>query len=145
MTRVDERLGAIPLPDGGTRFLVWAPRHDRLEVALGDRSVAMEAEGDGYHSATVPGAGPGDRYRFRLPDGTEAADPASRLQPLGVHGPSEVLDLDAWDWTDGGWSPPPLAELVLYELHVGTFTADGTFDGARERLDRAQANRRGES
>ena len=136
MTRAGERLGAVPSPAGGTRFLVWAPSLDRVAVVMQGRSpLPLSPVGRGYHGGVAPDAGPGDRYRLRLPDGREVPDPASRSQPEGVHGPSEIVDLDAWRWEDDGWNPPTLAELVLYELHVGTFTADGTFDGVAKQLD----------
>ena len=89
---------------------------------------------DGVHTAVVDSLAPGARYRVRLGD-LELADPASRLQPLGVHGPSEAFD-PARAWQDAGFRPPPLAELVIYELHVGTFSQEGTFAGAIRHLDR---------
>ncbi|MEP4651591.1 MAG: malto-oligosyltrehalose trehalohydrolase, partial [Ilumatobacter sp.] len=91
---------------------------------------------DATWSATVDGVGAGDRYRFRLDEGDLLADPASRLQPAGVHGPSEVVDVTTFPWTDAGWAGVPLDATVLYELHVGTFTPDGTFDAAIGQLDR---------
>jgi maltooligosyltrehalose trehalohydrolase len=130
---VNRPLGAVPDGAGRTSFNVWAPDHDVVTLVLGDdREVVLERDHAGYHAAVVDGAGPGTRYRYRL--GEELlADPASRLQPEGVHGPSAVVDV-AFPWTDQAWRSPPLAEWVVYELHVGTFTPEGTFAAAAERL-----------
>jgi len=131
-------IGALPLPDG-VRFRVWAPVARRVDVIVhgprADRVYPLEGEAAGYFAGTVPGIGPGARYRYRLDGGDVYPDPASRAQPEGVHGPSEVIDPGAFRWTDDGWKGRPLEELVIYELHVGTFTPGGTFDSATERLD----------
>ncbi len=124
--------------DGGTRFTLWAPRADRVEVVLDDggRTEPLAPAGAGYHVGEVAGVGPGDRYRYRLHvDGErfDRADPASRWQPDGLHGPSAVDD-PVFDWTDAGWRPRPLHEQVIYELHVGAFTPEGTFDAIVPRL-----------
>jgi maltooligosyltrehalose trehalohydrolase len=94
----------------------------------------MAADGDGYFRADVP-AQAGERYRYRLDGGDELPDPASRWQPEGVHGPSALVDPSAFTWADDGFRAPPLAEHVIYELHVGAFSEQGTFDGAIARLD----------
>ena len=94
----------------------------------------MAHEHHGYHVATVDGLIPDTRYRFRL-EGGEFPDPASRSQPEGVHGPSTLVDLPAWEWNDQGWTGPPLEAFVIYELHVGTFTPEGTFDSVVPQLD----------
>jgi maltooligosyltrehalose trehalohydrolase len=131
-------IGARPEP-GGVRFRVWAPGAERVDVVLygpdADALHRLEPEGAGYFSGRVEAAGPGTRYRYRLDEGETFPDPASRSQPDGVHEPSEVVDPDAFEWRDGEWSGRPLEELTLYELHVGTFTAGGTFESAVERLD----------
>src|SRR5947209_16871194 len=94
---------------GGAHFRVWAPRRQRVEVVLegepggGGRSVALTAEGQGYFSGLVPGAGAGSLYRYRLDGDGPYPDPASRYQPEGPHGPSQVIDPDAFRWTDGDW------------------------------------------
>jgi maltooligosyltrehalose trehalohydrolase len=131
------RLGATPDADGeeGTRFTVWAPNADRVDVVLLDPHEAMplEGRGDGFHAGIAAGTGPGRRYRYRLDGGDELPDPASSHQPEGVFGPSAVVA--PWrEWTDTGWRVVPLAGLVLYELHVGTFTPEGTFDAVVPRL-----------
>ncbi|HEX2030455.1 MAG TPA: malto-oligosyltrehalose trehalohydrolase [Actinomycetota bacterium] len=131
------RLGATPLPGARCRFTVWAPRARRVDVHLlepDDRAVGLERGDRGYHVAVVDGVPAGARYRFRLDGDRELPDPASRFQPRGVDGPSEVIDSDH-DWTDGGWGGVPLRDYVLYELHVGTFSAEGTFDGVARHLD----------
>jgi maltooligosyltrehalose trehalohydrolase len=121
--------GAFPAPDGRTRFRVWAPRATELALELGDgRCFGLEAEGHGIF-ATEAQAAPGSDYRYVL-DGRPLPDPCSRWQPDGLRGPSRVLDTGTFAWTDASWSPPPLRELVLYELHVGTFTPEGTFPAA---------------
>ncbi|MFA9430050.1 malto-oligosyltrehalose trehalohydrolase [Egicoccus sp. AB-alg2] len=134
-----DHLGATARDDGSTRFLVWAPEAEGVEVVLddGQRVEPLAATHRGYHEATVDGVGAGDRYRVRLrtSDGShlDRNDPASRWQPDGLHGPSAVDD-PSFDWTDAGWVNPPLREHVLYELHVGTFTPEGTFDAIVPRL-----------
>jgi len=123
-------LGALPLRSGATRFAVWAPAAESVAVRL-DRDHPLEPGGDGFWTGEAP-AVPGDDYRFVL-DGDDAwADPCSRRQPEGVLGPSQVLDTSTFELDPG----PGLAldELVLYELHVGTFSPDGTFDGVIPRL-----------
>ncbi|MCW3064689.1 MAG: treZ [Solirubrobacterales bacterium] len=119
-------LGARPQPDGTTEFRVWAPRATRVAVRLGASDHELADEGFGVHAARLP-AGPGDRYEIVL-DGTAWPDPASRHQPEGLRGPSAVVEPGAFPWTDQGWRGVPLPEVVLYELHVGTFTEEGTFD-----------------
>ncbi|HYE99985.1 MAG TPA: alpha-amylase family glycosyl hydrolase, partial [Planctomycetota bacterium] len=135
--------GALPTePPGatagprGTRFLVWAPFAKAVDVHLvapEDRLVPLDPRPGGYFVAEVAGVGPGARYFFRLDGAQDRPDPASRFQPEGVHGPSEVVD-PAFRWTDAGWKGLPLEAMVLYELHVGTFTEAGTFDAIIPRL-----------
>ena len=122
---------------GGVRFRVWAPAAARVEVVIegpGAGHHALERGGGGYHSALVPGLAAGTRYRYRLDGSDVYPDPASRSQPEGVHGPSEVVDTAAFRWTDGDWRGLDPRRLVIYELHIGTFTERGTFDAAIERL-----------
>lgn len=134
----EERLGATPLPGGGCRFLVYAPAAKRVEVRLLpplDRIVLLERDDRGYHRGAVAEAGPGSLYLFRLDGERERPDPASRLQPDGVHGPSRVTDPESFRWEDREWAGLPLEDYVLYELHVGTFTPEGTFGAVLPRLD----------
>src|SRR5439155_13390119 len=133
-----QRLGTTYLGSGRCHFLVWAPTAERVElqiVSSGDRCVPLERVGRGYHRAVVDNVEPGILYRFRLNGQKERPDPASRYQPEGVHGPSQVVDLSTFPWNDGHWSGLKLEDYVVYELHVGTFTAEGTFDAIVPRLD----------
>jgi malto-oligosyltrehalose trehalohydrolase len=95
----------------------------------------MRKASTGWYALTVPTAGAGSRYQFRLPDGLLVPDPASRFNPDGVHGPSEVIDPAAFDWPDDDWLGRPWEDAVIYELHVGSFTPAGSFAGVIERLD----------
>lgn len=95
----------------------------------------MIPQPEGWHQLNVPDAGVETRYKFVLPDGLEVPDPASRFQPDDVHGPSEVIDLTSYQWATQEWQGRPWEEIVLYELHVGTFTKDGTFRSAIKQLD----------
>jgi maltooligosyltrehalose trehalohydrolase len=125
------------LPDGTVRFSVWAPRAPRLTVQCVRTgwSVPLSRGDNGVHAAIVHGLSPGDRYFYSL-DGTRARpDPVSRWQPEGVHGPSAIADPHAFCWSDDGWKGRALHDLILYELHVGTFTADGTFVALLSHLD----------
>lgn len=129
------RLGPLPLGNGRCLFTVWAPKRRRVELILPgspDRIVPMEAGGDGGFRAEAE-APPGTRYLFRLDGGACRPDPASRSQPEGVHGPSAVTD-PAFAWTADSWRGLSLEDYVLYELHVGTFTPEGTFDAVIPRL-----------
>jgi malto-oligosyltrehalose trehalohydrolase len=141
----------------GTRFRLWAPtvaeRGAGVDLAIeapatspdgtlvpGDAwTVAMTARDDGWFEAMVDTAREGHLYRFHVPDGAGGTlavpDPASRFQPFGVHGASEIIAPEAYSWGDGAWTGRPWDEAVLYELHVGTFTPDGTYQGVIEKLD----------
>lgn len=132
-----EALGATLRPDGSCDFLVWAPRLERLHLHLlspRDDLVEMAPAEGGYYRARVDGVNAQSGYLYRLPEGRELPDPASRFQPRGVHGPSQALDLRSFSWDDGAWLGRPLEEYVFYELHVGTFTPEGTFDAVIPRL-----------
>src|SRR5947208_6208181 len=126
---MSSRLGATWLGEDRCRFLVWAPHAAKVEVrVLGPRpqTAMMEKLDRGYYEAVVEGVEPGSDYVYRLDAGEERPDPASRFQPQGVHGPSQVVDTQAFAWGDGGWSGLPLENYLIYELHVGTFTPEGT-------------------
>lgn len=159
-----DRLGATVLDTGATRFEVWAPAATGVEVQVvraehpdgTDRTTAEEVyaltrvdpvpdgsragrragERLGSWVGEVPDVIHGDRYRYRLDGGEWLADPASRWQPEGVHGPSAVVDERVFRWHDDDWRGVALADTVLYEMHVGTFTAEGTFDAAIRHLPR---------
>lgn len=126
-------MGAEP-GEEGTDFRVWAPDRRSVEVVLADRVVPLGAEPRGWFGGRVAEVGDGDRYRLRLDGDVDVADPASRWQPEGPHGPSEVVDPDRYRWRDGGWGGPVAPRPVFYELHVGTFTDEGTWRAAGERL-----------
>lgn len=133
--------GAVYLGEERTRFRVWAPLRPRIDlhiIAPRERTVSLEPDGRGHHQAVVAGASPGTRYLYRIESGLERPDPASRFQPLGVHGPSEVVD-PAFPWTDGAWSGLPWPDYTLYEIHVGAFTSEGTFDAVVPHLDRLRS------
>ena len=129
----ERRLGATPVDDGLVEFRVWALGATGVRVSIGDEEHALADVGGGIHEGRVA-AQAGDDYEVvfgehRLPD------PASRHQPEGLRGPSRVVDPSAFAWTDAGFAPRPLAEQVIYELHIGTFTDEGTFDAAIEHLE----------
>ncbi|HEX6460870.1 MAG TPA: malto-oligosyltrehalose trehalohydrolase [Thermoleophilaceae bacterium] len=121
-------LGALPRADGSTEFRVWAPHAETLALRVGPADIELEGAGHGVYEAVVD-AGPGSDYRYVV-NGRRIPDPCSRWQPEGLRGPSRVLEPPA----AASAHPVPLEELVLYELHVGTFTAEGTFEAAIEHL-----------
>jgi len=130
-------LGAQALEGNRTAFRVWAPLRERVGVHLigpQERHLAMTRTADGQHEVIADDCGEGARYKYAFDNGDEWPDPASRLQPEGVHGPSEVVGSD-FEWHDEGWTGVALEDHVLYELHVGTFTEEGTFDAVIPRLD----------
>lgn len=128
--------GAELAAGGGARFRIFAPAAREMRLAIAGRDpLKMNADGHGWHELTVPEAVAGTRYRYILPDGTDVPDPASRFQPEDVAGPSEVVDPAQYKWQGTAWCGRPWSEVVLYELHIGTFTPEGTFRAAMERLD----------
>ena len=130
------RLGAW-VEGGRVHFRVWAPKANRVEVvADGDPAAVVPLLGDeaGYFAGSSAHVGVGGRYKYRLDGGDSWPDPASRSQPEGVHGPSEVVDPSRFAWTDADWRGPDRDRMVVYELHVGTFTREGTYAGVVEHL-----------
>lgn len=143
-------VGAEVLSGKGVSFRVWAPKRHTVEVVLWRevpqndwqsaepllrRSLEREAEADGYFSALVPEAAADMAYGFRLDGGSRVfPDPASRFQPRGPTGPSQVIDPRAFGWTDDAWKGITIEGQVLYEMHLGTFTPEGTWRAAQERL-----------
>jgi maltooligosyltrehalose trehalohydrolase len=124
--------------DGGrARFRIWAPAAARVELVLDPprRALPMDAVGDGWHELVVEGLAAGAGYAFRVDAGAPVPDPASRRQVRDVNGPSELIDPRAFEWSDDAWRGRPWHEAVLYELHVGTFSPEGTFAGVEARLD----------
>jgi maltooligosyltrehalose trehalohydrolase len=130
---MERRLGATPKPGGTVEFRIWAPNAETVTLELGGRQHPMQDAGLGVREAVVEAAA-GDDYRF-VADGSPLPDPASRWQPEGLRGPSRIVDPRAFAWTDRGFDTPALKDLVIYELHVGTFSGEGTFDGAIAHLD----------
>ncbi len=132
-------VGARYLGSGLCRFAVWAPFAKKVNVHIvspREVSVELERDRDGYHSGVLQCL-PGSRYFYRLDGKQEYPDPASRFQPVGVHGPSEITDAgSAFGWEDGDWRGVLLSQYIVYELHVGTFSPQGTFDGVIASLDR---------
>jgi maltooligosyltrehalose trehalohydrolase len=133
-----ERCGAVGQPDGSVRWRVWVPKARRVELVLldggGRRTVDMQPDGGGFFVHAEGGVAEGQRYAYRLENGQERPDPASLWQPDGVHAPSAVLFPERFAWSDQGWGGVARADLMLYELHVGTFTPEGTFDAVIPRL-----------
>lgn len=130
-------LGARYLGDGRCCFCVWGPLADKIEVRIvapRERIVPLEKGPKGYHRAILEGVEPGSLYLYRLDGTTERPDPVSRSQPEGVHGPSQVVD-PQFAWEDRHWFGLRLEDYILYELHVGTFTPEGAFDGIIPHLD----------
>jgi len=123
----------------GVRFSVWAPNASGVDVVLAGgrerQTVSMNPLSDGRFEFQVPGVRTGDLYAFTLDGGDPRPDPYSRSQPDGVHGHSQVVDPAAYAWNDDGWRGPDPERLVIYELHVGTMTLDGTFLSLIEELD----------
>lgn len=118
-----------------SEFRVWAPRADKVDVEVDGRAAPMHQAGGGWWKAEVPNVGPGVGYAFRLNDGPPIPDPRSPWQPHGPMKPSRLLDHSLFQWTDRHWQSPPLASAVIYELHPGTFTPEGTFDAIIGKLD----------
>lgn len=119
-------------------FKVWAPRVERMRVQVngGEPKPLQQHSDRGWWLLCDPDAHPGDEYAFLLDDDTIAyPDPASRWQPNGVHAASRIYDQSAFPWTDANWHPAPLSSGIVYELHIGTFSQEGTFDGAMQHLD----------
>lgn len=133
---ITREIGAHYSPEKGTTFTVWAPEAEQVEVVLKDNNkiIPLQREAFGYWTALSEDARPGDRYLYRLNRETERPDPASQHQPDGVHEASAIVSHTDFNWTDQNWKPLPLEQYIVYELHVGTFTEEGTFRGVIEKL-----------
>ncbi len=116
-------------------FEVWAPLARNVAVRIADASHPMQPSEGGWWKAGVAGAGPGTEYKFSIDGGDPIPDPRSPWQPYGVTGSSRILDHSAFNWTDRNWQPRPLSSAIVYELHIGAFTPEGTFRSAISRLD----------
>lgn len=131
-------IGALYRGENRCDFVVWAPEAGRMSVRIvsrHERTVPLRRSERGYWCAEVEDVRHGARYFYRIDDRIDRPDPASRWQPEDVHGPSAVVDHTAFGWTDAGWRGMPLDRMVMYELHTGTFTPEGTFDAVIPRLD----------
>jgi maltooligosyltrehalose trehalohydrolase len=126
-------VGAEIVP-GGVHFRVWAPRRARVDVEIDGAYTALTGESDGYFGGVVTDARAGTRYRFRLDGERSFPDPASRYQPEGPHGASEVVDPTRYQWREPAWGGVGNRGQIIYEMHIGTFTSAGTFAAAAERL-----------
>lgn len=127
-------VGALPGPGNSYTFRVWSPLKKKVALLLNNKTYPLEPDLYGYWQVTVEPVSPGDRYWFQLDDGPPLPDPASRWQPDGVHGPSAVADT-AFAWTDEHWKGLPPEQLIIYEIHTGTFTPAGNFSGIIDKLD----------
>ena len=130
------RLGAAPSP-GGTVFRVWAPNAASMGLKFftgGQKKLRMKKAADGYWEISAPAVRPGALYKYVIDAKTERPDPASASQPEGVHGPSRVIDQRAFEWEDRGWKGPAPEQMIIYELHPGTFTPEGGFAGIEKKL-----------
>ncbi|MCU0497353.1 MAG: malto-oligosyltrehalose trehalohydrolase [Anaerolineae bacterium] len=131
-------LGAIPLAEGGVQFTVWAPNAERLVLCLEGQTLPMHPDDQGYYRLIVPSAKVGDRYQYQINNGQPLPDPASHSQADTVHGWSVVVD-SGFNWDNVTWYNLPLRDYVIYELHIGTFTPEGTFEAVIPNLDRLKA------
>jgi len=131
------RFGPLLTESGGATFRLWAPAAANVDLVAGER-LAMKRDGAGWFSATLPRAGAGTSYKFRIDGELEIPDPASRFQPDDVQGPSEVVD-HRYNWKTTNWKGRPWEETSFLEVHVGTFTPDGTFLAAIDKLDHVAA------
>ncbi len=128
--------GAELTADGRVRFRLWAPSARNVELVIHDGpTLTMPAASDGWYELVTSEARTGTRYQYRIDGKLDVPDPASRFNPNDVAGPSQVVDPEAFEWDDGGWRAPPWHEAAVYELHVGTFSEEGTFSGATSKLD----------
>lgn len=128
--------GAELTPAGQVRFRLWAPSAARVVLLIGDEApVSMPAAEDGWYQWISPQAQAGSLYRYQIDDGLCVPDPAARYNPGDVHGASQVIDPAAFDWHDDDWCGRPWEEAVIYEIHVGAFTPEGTFAAVEQRLD----------
>ncbi len=121
--------------DGKVRFRLWAPKAVAVSVHLSSKKLPMHRLDGGWFELLTGEGAAGTRYQFTIDQGRSVPDPASRFQPAGVHGPSEVIDPHAFRWQEANWRGRPWEEVILYELHVGTFSPEGTFAGAEQKLD----------
>lgn len=133
------KVGALYLGDARCQFTVWAPLKQQVSVKIlspHERILPMQQIGQGYWQTIVDAIEPGARYVYQLDNELERPDPASQFQPDGVHAASQLVDHTRFTWSDQGWQGVPLEELIIYEVHIGTFTPEGTFESVIPRLER---------
>ena len=133
-----ERIGADYKGNGKCEFTVWAPFAQTVDVIIVSQEkmiIPMQKKRSGFWTAGFERIFAGDTYLICLDRTKERPDPASHYQPQGVHGPSQIVDHQTFNWTDSGWKGIPLQEMIMYELHTGTFTPEGKFDAIIHRLD----------
>ena len=126
------------LKEGGAKFRIWAPEAKTIKLSLNRSKTViteMTSGADGWYTATIDDARAGDSYHFIVDDNLNVPDPASRYQPNGVHGPSQLINPSKYNWKDDEWYGRPIEEAIIYELHTGTFSEEGTFQGIQEKLD----------
>ncbi|HYE74487.1 MAG TPA: alpha-amylase family glycosyl hydrolase, partial [Blastocatellia bacterium] len=130
-------IGARYNNHGEVEFAVWAPLKKEVAVIIQpeDRIYEMKCDGQGYWRTTIGGLTEKTDYLYLLDREIKRPDPASNFQPYGVHGPSRIVDHSQFEWSDGMWEGVRLEEMVIYELHVGTFTQEGTFTAIIPRLN----------
>ena len=126
--------GAERVASDEVRFRLWATGQQRVTLRLAGKDIEMTPQADGWFESQVTGVAENAEYDFVLADGTAVPDPAARAQKAEVNGPSLVIDPDAYQWQNTGWKGRPWTESVVYELHIGTFTQEGTFRAAIEKL-----------
>jgi malto-oligosyltrehalose trehalohydrolase len=134
---IERSWGAELLPEGGARFRLWARGLETVSVvaAASGASVALAPKGDGWFEVATDAVAEDEGYAFLLPDGTCVPDPAARAQIGDVHGPSRLVDPQAYTWRTPAWNGRPWEEAIIYELHTGPFSRAGDFDGVRGKLD----------
>ena len=137
VTVTTRNIGVVPASTEGVQIKVWAPLAESMSVSPvdGKKPVALRKDEFGYWHGETTDLKAGDLYKFIINEDKELPDPASVNQPKGVHGPSRVTDLNNFSWTDGAWNNLPLDEYIIYELHTGTFTKEGTFEAIEKKLD----------
>jgi len=121
--------------NGEATIKVWAPLAESLALKRGDQTFPLQKSQCGYWEGHNSALKPGDRYQFVLDGEKELPDPASLSQPDGVHGASAAVNLSGFRWTDQSWQSIPLEQFIIYELHTGTFSPEGTFEGIEKKLD----------
>lgn len=132
---MNPQVGAI-FQEDFCQFTVWAPNAQSVQVIINDdKQYLLKSQPMGYWSARISEVKPGDLYHYLLDGETKRPDPASRAQPGGVHGASEVIDTQSYQWKDHDWKGISMDEMVMYELHVGTFSPEHTFEGIEKKLD----------